>query len=52
MSMLQHAQQQYDRTAALLEGTFPPEIFAKIREPHERIERAIRVTSRHSTHKV
>jgi len=38
MSMLQHTQQQYDRTAALLEGTFPPEIFAKIREPHERIE--------------
>lgn len=36
--MLQSAQQQFDRTVALLEGDFPPEVFAKLRVPREQIE--------------
>jgi glutamate dehydrogenase (NAD(P)+) len=38
MSMLQHAEMQFDRVAGLLGKEFPPEIMAKIKAPRERIE--------------
>ncbi|MDD5705522.1 MAG: Glu/Leu/Phe/Val dehydrogenase [Kiritimatiellae bacterium] len=38
MSMLTHAEAQFDRVASLLRDDFPPEILDKIKMPRERIE--------------
>lgn len=37
-TMLDYALENFDRTARLLEGEFPPDLLARMREPKERIE--------------